>query len=81
MIKIAEFNSSSIRAVAAQIGATYMREIASWNTDADNRPDWNLTLYGLMGADGVELRVINSNGDCVVEGEEGFAEALEQAGL
>lgn len=71
-IEIAEFNSSSIRAVARQVGATHMRSLGSANTDptADARPDWAITLYELNDAG--RTRVINTNADCVDEYAEGF---------
>lgn len=67
-IEIEEINSGYIRGLAKETGATHVRVVGSANPDSQQRPDWQLTLYELNTGE----QVINTNGDCIGEYDEGF---------
>ena len=80
-IEIAEFNSAGIREVAAEIGATRMRKIATGSFDTGSG-EVGATLYAIPDGSG-EIRVLDTNADPIFEDADpcAFAEALECYGI
>lgn len=77
MTQISSINSAAIQEFAAEVGATEARHIAS---GADSHGN-SATLYGITRRDGVEVLVLNTNGEPVLEGEDGWAKTLGMYGI
>ena len=78
LIAIEDIGSTYIKAEAAKHGITHARFIAEGG-EGEN----HITIWGLTGADGIEFRVANTNGDPVWEEQDlaDFAELLESVGI
>lgn len=76
-VEIADYNSAGIREIAAQIGATHMRQIAAGSLNGERG-----VLFALS-CNGDEIRVLDTNADPVWEEEDAaaFAGTLEEYGI
>lgn len=78
-IKINDYNSASIKAIASKLGVTHMELIGEGHADGDTNNPNSLIRFFKIG----ETRVADTNGDPIWEEEDmqAFAELADECGV